>query len=315
MQIDYSLLLDKYLERCPPALKQSAAIRKFINKVNKKLLETKQQTDTKTQMCDAIDEIIGSNRRDKEKLVEFIAGFCKYIEQTERIKLEPRVLSAEVIDDPTERRLRMACFLHEPRTTEDIVAHFFQSDRTVRKDLAALEEGISFMGQHIQISKIREKRKVRYKSTLHPIFLPLNLTEVYALTTGLLTLIPRDNPLYDIYKYLAECIYGQLSIYGRKIIHNAADRADLYFPPVDTSKHASYRDERDLIQKREGALMYMLKRFEECDVSYVKDGEVVAVRGRLRFNITDGAIDVLTGEDTITLSATKIIQINPVKYN
>lgn len=36
------------------------------------------------------------------------------------LEIEPRALSAEIIDNPTERRLRIACYLHVPRSSEYI---------------------------------------------------------------------------------------------------------------------------------------------------------------------------------------------------
>jgi len=52
-----------------------------------------------------------------------------------------RFLNAEIIDDPTERRLRIACFLHKPKSNAQIIEHFYINDKTVRTDLKALEEG------------------------------------------------------------------------------------------------------------------------------------------------------------------------------
>ncbi len=83
-------------------------------------------------------------------------------------------------------------------------------------------------------------------------------------------------------------------------------------PAVESVKDGHYRDERDLIQKRAGALLYMLKRFEECRVRYVEDGEEKEVCGRIKFNHTDesNSFIILTGERSVTLSASQIIQIS-----
>ena len=317
MQTNLRQLMEQYCKRCSPALRDSESVKTFVVKLLDKLPEENYQGDYGPRVSVAMDEIIGANRGDKGKLVAFVTGFCKFVEREAQVVLEPRVFSAEVIDDPTERRLKMARFLHQPRSVDELVSHFFQSDRTIRKDLAAMEEGISFMGQRIQIRKTREGGKIRYQSTLHPVFLPLNLTEVYALTAGLLAIIPRGSPLYDIYQYLAEFIYGQLSDYGRDIIFNAAERERVCLPAPDAAISGSYRDERDLIEKRAWALAYMLKRFEICSVHYVEGGEEKVVCGRIRFNPIAGSssLKVIRDESDITLDASQIIRISPLQYN
>jgi len=315
MDLSFRALMERYLQRCQPDVK-NPSIQKFIGKLDEQIGQVQTRKELSEKISYAIDHVLISYRRDKGKLVRFISGFRRFLQQKENIIIEASVFSAEIIDDPAERRIRIACFLHEPKEMKEIVSHFFASDRTIRKDLAALRDGITFMGQKIQIEKVREGRKIRYKSTLHPVFLPLNLTEVYVLTVGLLNAIPASHPFYIHYQYLANFIYSQLSDYGKQIISNAAEAQDTaYLFPDDFKIVRGYRDELTLIERREGALAYMLKRMEECDITYVENGNNKKIRGRIRISGRNAEyIAVKTKNKTVEIEYAKIISIVPVEY-
>ena len=83
-----------------------------------------------------------------------------------------------------------------------------------------LSKGIKFLNQEIKIKCEEENKKLFYSSTVHPVFLPLNMTEVYALTVGLKKAFQKkEKPLWDtIFNNIAEWIYSQLTDYGKEII-------------------------------------------------------------------------------------------------
>lgn len=307
-------LLQAYLRNCPPAIKGSAAIRAFTENLLNQVKGAKTKDQLVMQISDKIDKIISSTKGDKVPLVQFVAGFCSFTEREVKLVIEPRVLSAEVIDDTTERRLRVACFLHEPKSREEIIARFFQSERTIRDDLKALREGFTFMGHWIQIEEVREKGKIWYVSTMHPVFLPLNLTEVYALTAGLLAALPAESPMYEMYQYLAESIYSQLSDYGKSVIARSAEKSGVSMP-LDVASRRGYCDERILIRRREGALMYMFKRGEDCVVTYVEDGENKEVQGRIKPSGSGvNKITVVSDDASYELEYANVIKIEPLQY-
>ena len=59
---------------------------------------------------------------------------------------------------------------------------------------------------------------LKLRSSVHPVVLPLNLTEVYLLTGGIFSNLGRNHPEYDAYKSIADKIYSQLSDYGKECI-------------------------------------------------------------------------------------------------
>ena len=316
MEVSFRDLMDRYLKKCGPEIRSDTSIQKFIDKLDKQIGQVKTMEEFAEKLSYAIDHILISYRRNKGKLVDFIKEFRCYLQQEENITIEGSVFLAEIIDDPSERRIRIASFLHEPKEMKEIVSHFFASDRTIRKDLAALRDGITFMGQKIQIEKVREGRKIRYKSTLHPIFLPLNLTEVYVLTVGLLNAVPRNHPYYKLYEYLAKYIFSQLSDYGKKIIYDATAAEDTDYMFSSAFKiSGGYRDEPTLIRRREGALAYMMKRREECDITYIENGSNKKICGRIRFSSKNASvIEVKTNTGVKEIEYAKIVRIVPVEY-
>lgn len=308
-------LINGYLPNCSPATKNNQSIKSFVDKLTTAVAVDQSKNSIAGKITDAIDDTIRSSHGDKKKLAQFADGLCKYAKAYGKLDISPSILDADIIDNPLERRLRIAGFLHSPKTREEIHSRFAISVRTISSDLNALEGGFTFMGQTIQIKKSEDKGQVYYQSTLHPVFLPLNLSEVYALTTGLLQTFSADHPLYETYKYLAEYIYSQLSEYGQDIIYDSADRSGIEFPPVGSKKNGGYRDERTLVKRREGALLYLLKRGEMCDITYNENGYTKEIRGRVRLTSTGREIITVVTEDQQTeLEYAKILTIKPVKY-
>ena len=135
-----------------------------------------------------------------------------------------------------DRQIRIMKALHEPKCRKDICSDFGINDRTFRnyynnEDPIVIDnvelsfhvteiEGswdITMDGVNQENIKGVEDRML-LKNSVNPIVLPLNLTEIYMLTNGLLDTFEKDSEIYNNYKYLAEKIYSQLSPYARKRI-------------------------------------------------------------------------------------------------
>lgn len=96
--------------------------------------------------------------------------------------------------EPFERRVEILKLLQgkEMRTSE-IAENFGVDERTIRTDMQALRDGIDILGIKIKIeSKHPGKQKHYYKSTVHPILLALNLSELFALLKLLENAILQD---------------------------------------------------------------------------------------------------------------------------
>jgi len=126
---------------------------------------------------------------------------------------------------PLIRRVKILKYLQgEKKHIDDVAQHFRFGNadavdtRTIRKDLEALRDGLEIFDTKIKISESRDGRaNLYYESTVHPIFLALNTSELFAL---LLLLEERTEDLATGQEYQAifDKIYGQTTDYARSII-------------------------------------------------------------------------------------------------
>ena len=128
-----------------------------------------------------------------------------------------------------ENKIKLIKYLHKPQTISNCAEHLIVDERTVRRYIAEKEIkinnvripfGIQKMHHYEYYSDAKDANgfstnEEYNKSSVHPIFLPLNLTEVYMLTNGILDILGTNHPLYKHYKEIANKIYSQLSDYAR----------------------------------------------------------------------------------------------------
>lgn len=121
--------------------------------------------------------------------------------------------------------------LHEPNTRRNICNKFTITDRTFRNyyngndairignvefnyTIKETDNSLDVEMDGVEQENLGVEDLLLYKSSMHPVLLPLNMTEVYMLTNGLLDMLEKDSVLYKNYKHLAEKIYSQLSPYA-----------------------------------------------------------------------------------------------------
>ena len=234
---------------------------------------------------DIDDFILESNSR-KETKRRIAVEFYKYL-RDKGMKVKSELDGIRFYDYPFERQLEIAKFLHEPHTNDEIMQQFNIGDaRTLRDDLEALRDGIEVMGTYIQICEEKKGRKKYYRSTLHPIFLPLNLTEAYALTVYMPRVMERANPNAYIICDIGWRIKAQLSDYALKRLF--PDESEL----LDTPEELRYINDEDLAQSRGGILMYLMKSGEPC--SFIINGETR--KGRIRYDFDNRQYYVIDGD-------------------
>lgn len=114
--------------------------------------------------------------------------------------------------------------LHEPMSQEMLAQSVLKCTRnTANARIAALQSGKRLGDMRVQIPPAY---RGQYESTVHPILLPLNLTEVYVLLCALGDAGQgRDetNPHAVIARDLAEKVYFQLTDYARSRIDDRLD--------------------------------------------------------------------------------------------
>lgn len=201
-----------------------------------------------------VDEYVCALRTGKESTRVIVVEFYKYLTDLGE-RIESVLYNKHFYDYPFERQLEIAKFLHNPHTPKEIQEKFDIDERTARNDLQELEDGITVLGSTIKIEKEKKGRSYYYKTTLHPVFLPLNLTEVYALTVYLDRVIGYSDPNAKMIRDISERIKLQLSDYAYERLYPDDERQYV--------KNRYVNDER-LARQREGIYMYLMKSGQKC---------------------------------------------------
>lgn len=162
--------------------------------------------------------------------------------------------------DKLNYKLKLIKNLHEPKTKKECINEVFGDEsmediyyetknRIIRNYINEGDIKIDNVTIPFNIKTIRETKEIysdgvlsvdpfneseiENKSTVHPIILPLNLTEVYMLTNGILDIIGTNHQQYQSYKEIASKIYSQLSPYARKriiqSIHGLEDYSEVEY--------------------------------------------------------------------------------------
>ena len=167
---------------------------------------------------------------------------------------------------------------------DDLSDELWVSTRTLEEDLARLRgtvDPIQICGIPFVVSDVtRGRGKVEFASTVHPLFLTMNITQVIATLKGLQHM--AQDPLMEAYAQVtASQIWMQLSTYAKERILYVADA----LLTEDASWYRSLQSDADTRFQTEyqcshtigcGVLMDCLKNKKSCFVEYrCDDGNVV----------------------------------------
>ena len=214
---------------------------------------------------EGLDRYIMDNKTRRETLRKIAVGFYDFLRNEKGLRVVSELEETRFYDSPLERQLEIAKYLQKEHTDEDIMKQFNITDtRTLRSDLRALRDGIEVLGNTIQIKEVKKGKKRSYKSTVHPVFLPLNLTEAYALCVYLPRILESGDPNAMVIRNLSNRITAQLTDYALGILFSKDQ-----IPNVkNISLH--YVSDEDLARSREGILMYLMKSGNPCSF-YIGD--------------------------------------------
>ncbi|GAW28571.1 hypothetical protein [Carboxydocella sp. ULO1] len=227
---------------------------------------------------------IGSYTRDKGKLTRILNHFFNFVSQKYQLDIEPEdYFPVFNTLEKSERMVALLKYLQEPRTKREIAEHFHISERALNDDLNVLQSGFTFLGYSMKITLNRGERT--YDSTIHPIFLPLNLSEVYALTVGL-KLMGRNSVFGDIFYYIADSIFQQLSSYAKQRIAGKAKEVGISFDEIPA---LVYRAEDEIIASgRKQLLAYFLKSGAPCKIEYNTKAGIRTITGKVNYANSEG---------------------------
>ena len=131
-------------------------------------------------------------------------------------------ITADKFYDDFELDIKLLKFLQSgedestKKTRPQIAEHFTISETALKEHLSKLQDGCNLLGQTVKIEELR-RAKNTYDSTIHPVFMALDLADVYFLTV----VVPRlaKNTMYcESAQRLSAITYKQLSDYAKGII-------------------------------------------------------------------------------------------------
>ena len=222
-----------------------------------------------------------------------------------------------------ERQLSIAKDMHDFNQARTFDRHtvaekYLVSDRTIDNDLAALREGISVMDQKLALKNFRLKNhNVTAVSTMHPLFLTQNLTQIVCMLEGLRMM--KENWFMASYaETTAVSIWCQLSDYARERITGTL--VDLMGLDGSWYNHISRRaevigdkmfyDEKEA-GDRSGLFVYALKGSMPCEVCYIDmDDTRREIRGKVT-GLKDERVRILpaSGEAAVWIEKDRILEV------
>ena len=278
---DFKYLIEDYIEKEVKTKAEKEKVSKLLlidlkPYMEKKLCyeisveSLKVRDEFRMGVSDAFSELLNGTRKSKELTRDRLLSFTNYLKETWRIDLElGEVFERETIN-PYERLVDLLKTLNEGMTKKQLEEHYSISRKTLKKDIDKLIMGTRIFGQKVIIRDIeRERGKITCQSSIHPVFLPLNLTEVYYLTVFLKQLSnSKDTFMSSIFRDLANRIYCQLSEYARHKIDKKGLQAGIEFPEVeDFQLYSGSRDEEKMARKsKESTLTYLWKAGAPCTI-------------------------------------------------
>lgn len=131
-------------------------------------------------------------------------------------------ITADKFYDDSELDIKLLKYLQSgedesaKKTRPQIAEHFSISETALKEHLSRLQDGCNMLGETVKIEELR-RAKNTYDSTVHPVFMALDLSDVYFLTV----VVPRlaKNTMYcESAQRLAIKAHEQLSDYAKGII-------------------------------------------------------------------------------------------------
>lgn len=202
--------------------------RKYVSQARSFFEEIKEHSDEIKHPVD-LEELLRSSKTKKEKKRDLILMFYDYLKEKTGKEIESDLKSKIIIDDSLERKIAIIQYMQaNPIDIEKISDLFMISTKSMGRILNELEEGVDILGTKVKI-KMDRKGWNRYSViSHHPVFLNLTMSEVVALTVGLVD-AAKDNDLYaPLFKKIARDVYANLTDYGKGCIARMPANQDFF---------------------------------------------------------------------------------------
>jgi len=233
---------------------------------------------------------------EREDVIKSINCFMKYLKKHGFKYNDDRFCQLDKIYRGDEMKIKLLKFLQQPcGNRENIAEHFNMSTNAINIHMSELQDGINILGSNVKISPKRGTNE--YDSTIHPVFLALNLSEVFTLTIVLKS-VTSKGVFADIANDIADDVYRQLTEYGKSVIDKRANEAGVQFG----DSKGVYRQEIDekssieeILNQKNRHRAYLLKSGSPCKVFYSENTEPMC--GVLQIHPKDESKVILVQKD------------------
>jgi len=247
------------------------------------LHQDKLNAEMKISHQDAVDDIIEavksslmSYSRDKKSAIAIYKEFLDFLETNYRLKIS-MVFPEWLPTNSLERQLHIVKLLHDPEievsTIKDLL---YVGVRTIATDLKKLqgkdEDPLQVLGQKLIVELDRKSR--HFPSTVHPLFLTFNLTQVITTLEGLKKMA-EDSGHKNYALNAAKTIWAQLSDYATRRIFTVSEGLGLdihWYQSLDSGdKNMFYSETMCSSDDGCGSVLNCYKNQKPCFIEYLDD--------------------------------------------
>ena len=216
-----------------------------------------------------------------------------------------------------ERQLYIAKMLQNPEASisklEDIL---YVSSKTMQNDLKILkgdgDDPLEVMGQKLTVDFDRKKGKLSFPSTVHPLFLTFNLTQVITTLEGLK--IMSEKEAYKNYALNgAKTIWIQLSDYAKQRIFTVSEGLGIdtcWYKSLETDISNLFHTEYmcSTIYGCE-SLLLCFKNGRPCFIEYIdEDGKTIIYKNCMIISYSNDQVTVKMGEKQLILETDRVVK-------
>ena len=267
----------------------------------------------------SLRDVVCTMKRKSGEEYLILNDFSAFLRERCRVKISPFDRQLTTL----ERQLSIAKDMHDfnqARTFNrvELAEKYLVSIRTIENDLAALRDGISVMDQKLALENFRLKNKqVTAVSTMHPLFLTQNLTQIVCMLEGL-RMMKNNWAMASYAETTAVSIWCQLSDYARDRITGAL--VDLMGLDGSWYEEISFRaesvpdkmfyDEKEA-SDRLGLFMYALKGALPCSVCYIDPDDICReICGKV-VHLESKSVQILpeSGGDPVWIELDRLLEV------
>lgn len=236
-------------------------------------------TDQDTADCiiEAVKNSLKLYPKNKKAAIDIYKDFLDFINKNYDLKITmafPDWLPTNTL----ERQLHIVKLLHDPKTNQRsaIPGMLYVGEKTIENDLKKLqgEDGdpLEVLGQKLVIDFDRKSR--HFPSTVHPLFLTFNLTQVITTLEGLKKM-SEDSAHKNYALNAARTIWAQLSDYATRRIFTVSEGLGLdisWYQSLDLGEKNLFYSET-MCSTKVGcqSALYCFKNGKPCFIEYLDD--------------------------------------------